>query len=792
MLFIAAILAVCAILAACSDAPETPAPVPIVVAPPTAAPPPVPPTSTPPPTATVAPSATPSPTHTPTATPSPTPTATATPSPTSTPSPTPTRTATPIPTSTSTPSPTATFTPTPTNTATATPTPIPPTATPTNTATPAPPTATPTPTNTPIPPKPGEIVWKFRTGGWIEGAPLVADGTVYIGSQDRSLYALNALTGEVEWEYEAGGRIGADAVAAGGAIIAADLDGRLHAVDRETGARIWTTESSSEIWGKVSANESAAFAANKDGHVIAAGLEDGSELWRFEALETIYGGAAVVGNSVLATSHDDWVYSIDSQNGALNWKTEMRSGSNSTPLFANGLIIVGSWDDRLYAMNAATGANVWNFWAGGAIIGGAVASENAVFFGADDGYAYSVSLEDGSLNWRRELGEQVHSTPALDVGILYIASGDTLFALDAANGAEVWTRKLGGVVGGGALTVANGVVYAGARDRHAYAIAAGFPDDYQPPDTATPTPTFQPLSPSELREKLPEVFGSNDKVLGNVAVFDASGKTVYWRDESNLIIEVFENGYYLLTGRTIQQDGWEARYYAREDYDRLADERNDPGLKRFVGWCCIWTGGDSRLQLVMAGDKPQNAAFGTTAHEAGHAFQRLLNPAQNKSHRDSLMGALREAEAYTFEVALIRKIGEYAEVETAQAPGTYWDPYLAWARNSMRDATTDLSEEHDRGRLIMWQAVLHDPDLAHLRSELERNGKLSADSLLEMYYKLVSLTPSEVEPYIEFISTQAPLSDDLNYFAGVVKKRTGFAIEYPDLVLNALILLTSP
>ena len=624
----------------------------------------------------------------------------------------------------------------------------------------------------------------------------MADGTVYIGSQDDSLYALNAATGEVQWEYDAGGGIGAGATAADGAIVTADLDGRLHAVDAETGARMWTTAPSSEIWSRVSANENAAFAANKDGAILAFSLEDGSPLWTYEVGDVVYSGAIAVGNSVLTTSHDDWVYSIDAQTGELKWKTEMNSGSNSTPIFANGLVVVGSWDERLYAIDAVAGANVWNFWAGGSIVRGAAASETAVFFGADDGFAYSVSLEDGSLNWRRKIGEQVRSSPALDGGILYISSGDTLFALDAANGAEVWSRKLGGVVAGNALAVEGGMVYVGVRDRHAYAIAAGVTDDYQRVmvAAATPTPQFTPLSSDEMREKLTEAFGSNAPVLGTAAIFTPQGKTTFWRDASDLIIEVFENGYWLLTGRTIQQDGWEARYYAREDYERLADERGDPGLKAFVGWCCIRTGGDSRLQLVMSGEREQNSALAVTAHEAGHALQRLLNPAQSKVRRDSLIGALREAQAYAFEVALIRKIGEYAEVETAQAPSGYrWDLYLADRRDAMRSSTQDLSEEHARGRLIMWQAVLHDPDLAHLRRELERNGRLSSDSLMEMYYKFVSLTPSEIEPYIESISTKAPLSDDLNYFAGVVRKRTDkTGIEYPDLVLNTLVLLTSP
>ena len=609
------------------------------------------------------------------------------------------------------------------------------------------------------------------------------------------MYALNAATGEVDWEYDAGGGIGAGVTAVDGAIVTADLDGRLHAVDSSTGARKWTTAPSSEIWGIVSTDGSSAFAANKDGNVIAVNLADGSPVWTYETEDAIYGGAFAVGKSVFFVSYDDWVYSINAETGELKWKTEISGNANSVNALAGGLVAVGSWDDRIYTMDAAAGANVWNFWAGESIVYGSAASENAVFFGADDGYAYSVSLKDGSLNWRSKIGEEVRSTPAFDGGILYIASGDTLFALDAANGAEVWSRKLGGVVGGRALAVADGMVYVGARDKHAYAIAAGFPDDYQSAAiSATPTPEFQPLSPDEMREKLDEAFGSNAKVLGTAATFTQQGKTTYWRDASDIIIEVFENGYWLLTGRTIQQDGWEARYYAREDYDRLADERNNPGLKATLGWCCIRTGGDYRLQLVMTGEEPQNAALATTAHEAGHALQRLLNPAQSKARNASLIGALREAEAYSFEVALIRKIGEYAEVETAQAPRGYrWDLYLAQRRDAMRNSTQDLSEKHARGRLLMWQAVLHDPDLAHLRRELERNDKLSSDSLMEMYYKFVSLTPSEIEPYIESISTKAPLSDDLNYFAGVVRKRTDkVGIEYPDLVLNSLVLLTSP
>ena len=91
----------------------------------------------------------------------------------------------------------------------------------------------------------------------------------------------------------------------------------------------------------------------------------------------------------------------------------------------------------------------------------------------------------------------------------------------------------------------------------------------------------------------------------------------------------------------------------------------------------------------------------------------------------------------------------------------------------------------------MWQAVLNDPELAHLRDELERDGHVSADSMMDMYHRFVKLTPSEVEPYIESITVES-LSDDLNFIFGTVYKRTGFSISFPELVLNVPTLVVSP
>ena len=49
----------------------------------------------------------------------------------------------------------------------------------------------------------GAKLWSYATAFYVESAPAVANGVVYIGSD--KLYALNASTGALLWSYAAGG-----------------------------------------------------------------------------------------------------------------------------------------------------------------------------------------------------------------------------------------------------------------------------------------------------------------------------------------------------------------------------------------------------------------------------------------------------------------------------------------------------------------------------------------------------------------------------------------------------------
>jgi len=53
--------------------------------------------------------------------------------------------------------------------------------------------------------KSGVKLWEFETGSFVMSSPAIgSDGTVYVGSRDKKLYAINGKSGVKLWEFETG------------------------------------------------------------------------------------------------------------------------------------------------------------------------------------------------------------------------------------------------------------------------------------------------------------------------------------------------------------------------------------------------------------------------------------------------------------------------------------------------------------------------------------------------------------------------------------------------------------
>ena len=86
----------------------------------------------------------------------------------------------------------------------------------------------------------GTQLWSFEAGGAVVGSPLVMGGTVYVGALDRNLYALDATTGEQKWKFSGDNWFWASPVSDGRTIYAATLGGTVYALDL-SGREVWAS-----------------------------------------------------------------------------------------------------------------------------------------------------------------------------------------------------------------------------------------------------------------------------------------------------------------------------------------------------------------------------------------------------------------------------------------------------------------------------------------------------------------------------------------------------------------------
>ena len=126
------------------------------------------------------------------------------------------------------------------------------------------------------------------------------------------------------------------------------------------------------------------------------------------------------------------------------------------------VFVATSTEDTLYCLERETGAVRWAFTAEGPLRLAPTWADGRVYFSSDDGYAYCLSADDGSLVWKqvgarhperrmiangRLVGYQpVRTDVAIADGVAYLASGlvgnhgTRITACDAVTGQVLWRR----------------------------------------------------------------------------------------------------------------------------------------------------------------------------------------------------------------------------------------------------------------------------------------------------------------------------------------------------------------
>ncbi|HTY75456.1 MAG TPA: PQQ-binding-like beta-propeller repeat protein [Candidatus Nanoarchaeia archaeon] len=338
-------------------------------------------------------------------------------------------------------------------------------------------------------PATNQTLWTFTTGGAIETSPAVVDGTVYFGSDDGSVYALNAATGTLVWNYSTGGPVQSspavvnDVVYVGGfhshAVFALNASsggliwrsstnsvypneisstavtngfvyvdvynagegGEFSALNASTGGIVWKYDTEYWITNSPAIYEGIAYFGTNFGELLALNSSTGQTIWTLD--ETSNGG---VQGSVSAS--DDLVFvglsqkvqALNASSGVVVWSSDIVGGvQSSSPAVANGIVYVSMAYGQLYggvsALNETSGTLMWNQIPGSITDSSPAIADGVVFVGSDDGSIHALNATTGTIIWAYTTGEAVYSSPAVAYGAVYVGSNDgKLYAIGTRQG----------------------------------------------------------------------------------------------------------------------------------------------------------------------------------------------------------------------------------------------------------------------------------------------------------------------------------------------------------------------
>jgi len=199
----------------------------------------------------------------------------------------------------------------------------------------------------------GSTLWQSKLPDFISASPTIGpDGTLYVGCQDASLYAV--ASGEVQWSVPTGDEVwSTPAVGDGNNIFFGSSDGWLYAVD-QGGSKLWMQEIKGQIWGRP--------LTTADGFVYVG-------------------------------STSKYVTKLVQATGNVEWTVKTQGITYSSPAKGpDGIIYLGTTTGKLYALEPEQGEIQWTFEVGDTIHATPLIRGNKLYFGSTDRYFYAIWL----------------------------------------------------------------------------------------------------------------------------------------------------------------------------------------------------------------------------------------------------------------------------------------------------------------------------------------------------------------------------------------------------------------
>jgi outer membrane protein assembly factor BamB len=335
--------------------------------------------------------------------------------------------------------------------------------------------------------------WRIELSeDYTRASPTAADGTVYLGGEDRPIIFVDIETGEVEWSGPSDEVVG---ITRSDPVVTDEL---LHYTD---GNELYTFDLGGAMLdradvdpsplgaGSMTVIDGIGYVAREDATnkigIIGYDLDEKEPVFTYEA-DQASGPPAVDDGQLLVRDRgaNKGVTAVSMETGERVWVTEFEASLAQTIVVGDGLAYVtgtkGDFDEFIggfiYAFDTATGDRKWEFEGPGAgTQSNVVFAEGIVYTGFEnkDGSPNVVALdaETGEVVWEEPVGDKpYHLAMAGETLVIGDEMDAAVYALDATTGEKLWsfdTEKRIIIP----ITVVNGTVLVGDNGGTYYAIS---------------------------------------------------------------------------------------------------------------------------------------------------------------------------------------------------------------------------------------------------------------------------------------------------------------------------------
>lgn len=311
-----------------------------------------------------------------------------------------------------------------------------------------------------------EMLWTFQAKGIIESTAAVVDNTVYVGTLDGFLYAIDAQTGEQKWRYETESEIKASPSVKDGVVYIGDGDGIFHAIDLNNGQKKWQFTSEGEIISSANFNGDRVLFGSYDGFLYCLNRKNGDFIWKFETEGYVHGTPSIwtqtadetddTKNFVIVTGCDSYLRVININDGTQVQQVDLGAYTGASPAIltttnsqttTNVRAYCGTYGNEVLGVDLTSGEIAWRyehpvrklpFFASAAV------TENIVIIGGRDKMVHALSPEKGEPQWTYSVKSRIESSPVIVGKQVFFGTVRGMFiALDITNGKRVWEFDTG-------------------------------------------------------------------------------------------------------------------------------------------------------------------------------------------------------------------------------------------------------------------------------------------------------------------------------------------------------------